>query len=379
MTLHVLRLKRTDDPSASQHIFLHISQQNDSNSKPKAQATTKPTLDLKLIATDEEHIYHGSLLDSETKTLQSTNYPSDLATWKRTLRTALLPSDPSAPPNPTEGPEGDEEEGLELVAAIKSTTLTITLRRNIEGITQRLGTLTLHQDDEREELSPFTWLSISLARNSDLQSALRTRQTAASKHQDQISKLEAQLDEFVRVKKEHEEELVGKFVKVLNAKKGKIRDQARLLAGAKVRKGAGEVVARGRKGVGSAGAVASEELEDDVENEEDSVDERVEGQQETPPRSETEEEDDLDAGFPATQAATKSSSARLGKRKVADLDVELEDENHEPPPRRTLPFADKGSNASDREVAPTAPAPAPALDGNKDDDDDDEDETDDEL
>lgn len=375
MTLNVLRLKRTDDPSATQHIFLHISQQT--NPKTKAKATTKPTLDLKLIATDEEHIYHGSLHDSEVKTLQAANYPSDLETWKRTLRTALLPADPSSPPDASDGADGNEEEGLELVAAIKTSTLTITLRRNIEGITQRLGTLTIHRDDEREELSPFTWLSFSLAQNSALQTALRTLQTAASRHQDQISKLEAQLDEFVRVKKEHEEELVEKFVKLLNAKKGKIRDQQRLLAGAKVKKGVGEVVARGRRGVDSAGAVAgdddNDEAEADAVDADADLDEDGEAQQETPPRSDTEdEENDLDAPSPPP-ASVRESSGRSAKRKAAEVVVEMEDENHKPPPRRTLPFADKGGNASARKVAPTAPA----LDGNNEDDD--EDETDDEL
>jgi len=377
MTLNVLRLKRTDDPSANAHIFLHISQQTDA--KTKAKATPKPTLDLKLVATDEEHIYHASLHDYEVKTLQATNYPSDLETWKRTLRTALLPQDPSSPPNALDGTDGDEEEGLELVAAIKKSTLTITVRRNIEGITQRLGTLTLHQDDEREELSPFAWLSVSLAQNSALQTALRTLQTAALRHQDQIFKLEAQLDEFVRVKKEHEEELVGKFVKLLNAKKGKIRDQQRLLAGAKVRKGAGEIVARGRRGTGSTVAVAGDddEIEEaDALDEDGGSEENAEAQQETPRRSDTEdEENDLDAPS-SPPVSVRESSGTSAKRKAARVDVEMENEDLVPPPRRDLPFA-----AGNEKVAAKSTAGAPAnVDGNNaDDDDENEDETDDEL
>ena len=55
----------------------------------------------------------------------------------------------------------------------------------------------------------------------------------------------------------------------------------------------------------------------------------------------------------------------------------MEDEDHEPPPRRTLPFADSTGGRVPGKEASAAPAPTPALDGNNDDDD--EDETDDEL
>lgn len=55
-----------------------------------------------------------------------------------------------------------------------------------------------------------------------------------AEQKDTISKLENQLDDLIQAKKTHEEELLAKFALLLNEKKLKIREQQRLLAGAKL-------------------------------------------------------------------------------------------------------------------------------------------------
>lgn len=62
-------------------------------------------------------------------------------------------------------------------------------------------------------------------------SALTARYRSA---EETIQKLNTQLEDLVKAKKEHEDELIGKFVLLLNEKKLKVRNQQRLLATAKV-------------------------------------------------------------------------------------------------------------------------------------------------
>ncbi len=54
-----------------------------------------------------------------------------------------------------------------------------------------------------------------------------------------LDSLNAQLEDLIRVKDEHENALLENFTKLLNAKKLKIRDQQRLLARAKIEPDAG--------------------------------------------------------------------------------------------------------------------------------------------
>lgn len=56
---------------------------------------------------------------------------------------------------------------------------------------------------------------------------------------DTITKLNAQLDDFIRTKNESETAMLQQFMELLNEKKRKIRDQSRLLAGAQVDKSTG--------------------------------------------------------------------------------------------------------------------------------------------
>ncbi|KAK5176165.1 hypothetical protein LTR16_011223, partial [Cryomyces antarcticus] len=128
-------------------------------------------------------------------------------------------------------------EGLEAVSSISEKAglkqIAITLRKNISGITQRLGTVTLDQHDE-QEIALFDWCGLAAhtatAANADAV-ALTARCDALQKT---IAQLTTQLDDLVTAKKEHEDALIAKFAELLNAKKLKIRDQQRLLAEVKL-------------------------------------------------------------------------------------------------------------------------------------------------
>ncbi len=58
--------------------------------------------------------------------------------------------------------------------------------------------------------------------------------------QQTIAKLDAQLNDFIKTKNEAETAMLQQFMQLLNEKKRKIRDQSRLLAGAKVDRPTGQ-------------------------------------------------------------------------------------------------------------------------------------------
>ena len=163
--------------------------------------------------------------------MRSKKSPVDEAEWENTLSSTLLPQ------------SGDEQrsklksEKLELTALVAAGQLSLVIRRNISGITQRLGEITLKALDDEEagdRVELLDWLAIAVDRSTALE---RKVEDLGSKYEEQgntIQKLSQQLDELIKAKKEHEALLLEKFQALLNAKKLKIRDQQRLIASAKV-------------------------------------------------------------------------------------------------------------------------------------------------
>ena len=357
MAQQVLRLRRTDAQSG--HVLLHVSH---SGQKP---------LDLKLIGTEHAQLFHASLKESNVNNLQSSHFTGNLDEWKALLKYVLLHERPK---------DGTPEalQGLETVAAISGSKLTVTIRKNIGGITQRLGSIRLDEDTPREEVRGFEWADAAVANADALRAELETLQASVSTQQDDVAKLNQQLDDLVKAKKQHEEELLQKFAALLNAKKLKIRDQQRLLNGAQIDPQAAQALEdsssspRRRPGASRAGKRrangASEEVENEDADEEEDGEEQAAQPEETPPPSdqETEDEGDFDRPAPAASASTQRESARAKQKEPSSMDV---DEPEELPPRRELPF---GRPTRQTNKQPEQPPPAT----NQEDDDE---ETDDEL
>lgn len=369
---HVLRLRRTDDPS-NRHLLLNVTQSN--KNKP---------LDLKLIATEHEHLYHGAIKSSNLASLQASNYKGDDDEWQGILIVALTQKRP-------ERASSDILQGLEVVAAIDKDRCTITIRRNIGGVTQRLGSIKLDQDDEREEVSAFDWVETAVAASDGLRSQLETLQTSLDAQQSEVAKLSQQLDELVKAKKDHEDELLQKFAALLNSKKSKIRDQQRLLQSGQINgtDAAAHDAPRGGSGKRKAGPSSrgkrkanglSREEEDEMDLDPEAADEdldddfvRLEEEEglATPEQETTEDDASDDGGFapPALPSRSKPPASQGGKGKAAakgsKASIMQVDQPEELPPRRELPFG-KPSASKGKQGPPPAPA-------------DDDDETDDEL
>lgn len=135
--------------------------------------------------------------------------------------------------NGEKGLNQDGLEQLELAASISSAQLILVFRRNISGITQRLGEITFRQDND-EAIELYEWAAAAADTTTNLAKAMRDLNAKYQAQADTIKKLNEQLEDLIQAKKEHETLLMEKFQALLNAKKLKIRDQQRLLAGAKV-------------------------------------------------------------------------------------------------------------------------------------------------
>jgi hypothetical protein len=96
-----------------------------------------------------------------------------------------------------------------------------------------LGEIVLPRDDDFE-FNPFDWAQASAKAHAKTLQELADVKLRASSEQDTIAKLNAQLDDFIKTKDETETAMLQQFMALLNDKKRKIRDQGRLLAGAKV-------------------------------------------------------------------------------------------------------------------------------------------------
>ncbi|KAI7691788.1 hypothetical protein KC353_g18940 [Hortaea werneckii] len=370
----ILRFPRTDSPGGGGVVNV-------------TTAGSKP-LDIKLVATEAEHVYPTVLRDSTVKSLQASNYGGNLDEWKSILRHVFLQEKHEAPAQTI-------FEGLETVAGINGSSLNLTFRKNIRGITQRLGSLSITQDDEAEEVSPFDWCFTAVGQTDDLRLQLETLQASVSSHSNQVAKLNQQLEDLVKAKKDHEDELLKKFAALLNTKKLKIRDQQRLLAGAKIPKDAAEAVrdardsevASGRRASGArrqkrkANSSAEPESADAETASEHEDDDALREQEQTPQQTDEETQDEgSEDGFGAPPPPSQSRKhGNNGENREANTDTAKaqggEKDDPVPPPRRELPFQKK-SVGKDKTPSTSQPSRSTAEQNEEPGDDE---ETDDEL
>lgn len=294
----------------------------------------------------------------------------------------------------------DPTKDLELVASISNSKLTITFRKSISGIHQKLGELSL-SNDPSVDINVLDWTNTAIARADALQSEAHDLQRKLAAQTQTIKQLNQQLEDLIQAKKDHEDALLQKCAILLNEKKAKIRDQQRLLATAKVDPMKLKEVQNARQSslsrrnpdpsrVAKRKALAPAASSDEGDGFEDNameIEERAGGEEEEQPDSEqvTPQHSDLDETDDEVDAADLDNvpAPQTAKGKVIETvevngrpDIALnEDEDMEMPPRRDLPFV------KDRDHENQAAGGGAEEHNTKiaDDDDDDDDETDDEL
>jgi DNA double-strand break repair and V(D)J recombination protein XRCC4 len=291
-------------------------------------------------------------------------------------------------PQSAMSPPEDLRKGLEIVAAVDRGKVTITLRNRIDKIMQKLGSIGLSQDDD-VEIQLFDWCGSAIDQRTKLdaqQDSLRSRCATA---QATIASLEAKLEELVKAKADHEEELIAKFILLLNEKKLKIRNQQRLLSTAKVdqtklKQMEGTLVGKGRRAERSrAGKRQAETPAEEAEEQNDSSDafERMNVDQQDGIVTESQEASPERQTTPETETATESNSeaaespskpspppprtksleqSKVSKRvssparKSSKL-RQSQTKSASPPPVRQLPFAKKGAKREKAQGAEPEP------------------------
>ncbi|KAJ5794435.1 hypothetical protein N7457_001034 [Penicillium paradoxum] len=213
----VLRFPRSDEIGA--FVLVHVSR------------TSPAPLDLTLTATEGESPYISLLKQTRLKELRAKNYQGSNNEWIKIVSFILGQS--SAPPDESDwgtvleasaNVSGSDEDNKELV---------ITIRKRVQTITQRLGTLILKQNDE-QAVELFEWTGLTAVRAHRLEEQVSRLTSRHQIAEETIHRLNEQLEELMRAKAQHENRLMANFVQVLNEKKLKIRNQQRLLTSATV-------------------------------------------------------------------------------------------------------------------------------------------------
>ncbi|OJD24918.1 hypothetical protein ACJ73_03720 [Blastomyces percursus] len=381
----ILRIPRSDSPG--DFVLVKVTRPGSSE------------LDLKLAATEGEAPYRGLVKSAQIEKLRAKNYNGTDDEWTGILAYALGQKQTASVPE-------EHKSGLEIAATVKEDEddesekeIVISLRKRIDTITQRLGTISLKQDDD-QAIQLFDWTGMAVTRADELEDELASLTAKYDAVESTINKLNSQLEELIKAKTEHEDQLIAKFAQLLNEKKLKIRNQQRLLASAKIdpskvdEMGAstpsetGSIKRRGKRKAEEP-AVSSEsedgfdtmdvdkagnqgktnrgnEKEDEGENE-DLLTES-EGQETPDPlEDETATEDEAEADEP-TKAPSPPPTANRGKRATrssskhptSSTTMTMKSTTSSPPPRRELPF-------TRRRRGPVKPTPAEDDDSDEDD------------
>ncbi|EMD87556.1 hypothetical protein COCC4DRAFT_133733 [Bipolaris maydis ATCC 48331] len=182
-------------------------------------------LDVRLVGCEGESPYVASIRYRNLAELQHKFKGTD-DEWAAILSHFLLMKQPASQ-------HAHLLHGVRMVYTLKSGTLAISFRQDVQTIKVTLGEIVLPQDDEFE-FNPFDWARTSAMAHAQTLQHMAELEARVGSEQNTVAKLTAQLDDFIKTKNEAESVMLQQFMELLNDKKRKIRDQSRLLAGAKV-------------------------------------------------------------------------------------------------------------------------------------------------
>ncbi|KAE8147951.1 hypothetical protein BDV25DRAFT_159282 [Aspergillus avenaceus] len=214
----IVRILRSDDPGS--YVLLQVT------------PVGPGALDLDIAATEGENPYSGSVRHSRLRELCNMNYQGEDREWAQIVSYVFDCPEESAA-------KSDLLPGIESSASVvesadgESMELIITIRKRIQSITQRLGSLILKQDDE-QAIHLFEWSGVAVARMNAVEQRFYSLLARYRSAEDTIKQLNKQLEDFIYAKDRHEDQILVNLVQLLNEKKLKIRNQQRILASANV-------------------------------------------------------------------------------------------------------------------------------------------------
>ncbi|ORY01504.1 hypothetical protein BCR34DRAFT_627739 [Clohesyomyces aquaticus] len=343
------------------------------------QRSDSRPLDVDLIGCEEEYPYVATIQQRDIGKLQK-NFKGSSDEWNTLLSHFLLQQQPE---------DGDTKilDGVRMVYSLTTRKkLEIVFRQDVQGIKVTLGEIVLPCDEEAEIL-PFEWAQVSAQAHALALSEIAELKSKLHSKQSTVDKLNAQLEDFIKTKNESDTAMLQQFMELLNEKKRKIRDQQRLLAGAKVDKTTATAVQAARKETkprkagpsraskrkASAKAAPPEPVSDSDQMEIDEAKvEEADDAGETPEpntpdqTSDEETEDESPDSAPASSAPLTQSHTRGGSGAPGRANTTVTRASREPSAAAELPHRELRSKPGSKLVSPP-----PAHD---DDDDETEDE-----
>ncbi|KAL8791378.1 MAG: hypothetical protein Q9195_005916 [Heterodermia aff. obscurata] len=315
---HILKVPRSEDEG--NFVMLNIKS---NGNKP---------LDIALLATDGDSAWASSIKQSRISKLRSKNNPIDDTEWESVLSSVLL-----VPLKDEHHCEPKSVEKVELTSSVAGGQMTLIVRRNVSGIIQRLGEVILRVLDEEEaseRVELLDWVAVAVDRANFLEDKVENLSLKYDEQGKVIEKLSQQLEELIAAKRDHETSLLEKFQELLNVKKLKIRDQQRILAGAK------------------------SESDESMDFEKLPSEEPANADEDTPPHSDADStEDELeDEDMDSVPPPSETVKGRTSKRQEDKVSLPRRSEHLDLPPRRELPSAEEDRPHDSPEVlAPSAP------------------------
>ncbi|KAI0394954.1 hypothetical protein F5Y17DRAFT_425450 [Xylariaceae sp. FL0594] len=198
-----------------------VSGQEDGSFLLEVSSNGSRPLDLKLIGSESTAVYLVKLRHKRIDEYKATPGHCTNEEWEQILTSIFVDLNPIP--------------DVEVRADVQSdgSAVTLSFRKNIQGITQRLGSIKLDGND-KTEISPFDWCVSAIAARSRMAEELAAAKGQVEALENSVAELRKQLDDFITSKAEDETQMLEKFRDLLNAKKLKIRQQQRLLAAASV-------------------------------------------------------------------------------------------------------------------------------------------------
>ncbi|KID91587.1 DNA double-strand break repair and VJ recombination XRCC4 [Metarhizium guizhouense ARSEF 977] len=310
--------------------ILKFSQSENESSYVLVQVSSKGSkpLDLKLVGTEGEAPYVCSLRHDRVASLRVKNCPVSEAEWQTILQSIF---------------EQQPLPDIQASATVQSgSSVSLTVRKQVQGITQRLGAITLTHDGG-EAIELFEWCATSVDAVTQAKAAASASDARVRDLQTSVGELESQLDELVAAKQEDEVVLLQKFRDLLNEKKVKIREQQKIITDLSANDAPREeveveevqTVKGGRKAPKrKAQAVENESPEEDVDMtavKGESEDEDTESTTEATASVANDEDEDEDEDMDMDRTAEEAAREPLPPQKTQGA----------PPPPRALPFQKK--------------------------------------
>ncbi|CAJ2511158.1 Uu.00g067830.m01.CDS01 [Anthostomella pinea] len=353
-----------------------ISGQDDGSFLVEVSSNGSQPLDLKLVGSESTAVFMVKLRHRRIAACKASGGHCTDQEWQQILTSSLVEQQPLR--------------DIEIKANVESdgSCVTLSFRKNIQGITQRLGSIKLEEND-KTEISPFDWCVAALASKDKVTEDLATATAKVESLEKSINELKGHLDELIKAKDDDETQLLEKFRDLINEKKVKIRQQQRLLASASVDpdKLAKVGASQGslNRPAGKSRASKRKAVKDEADSSDDDGFEKMDvdngdannaGQESeqgdgqlatTEDDTPSEADSEAEPAPPAVKsqkmdAAPPSRNTRCSQARKSPSLAGSDGSSDAPPPRRNLPFMQGKKKA--------APPPAPADDEETASDDD---------